>query len=202
MTSSPPGEQARGHGTARPAPPEGQGRGRAGGQGTGRRAELAAHGLCLHSVLTLSELLDALVRQAGSATRCAAMCARPSASLISPASSRGVAFEPPRSRVGYLGHLPVAPGARGAHGAGAVTAKTCTPAPRRGHRNPTAVDWGHGLINAMGLPNPGAEEEVGLLEEAAAAGPARGAADRQHLGRHRRGASPRAPRSSPGPSLP
>jgi dihydroorotate dehydrogenase (NAD+) catalytic subunit len=51
-------------------------------------------------------------------------------------------------------------------GAGAVTAKTCTPAPRRGHRNPTAVDWGHGLINAMGLPNPGAEEEVDLLRDA------------------------------------
>ena len=52
-------------------------------------------------------------------------------------------------------------------GAGAVTAKTCTPAPRQGHRNPTAIDWGHGLINAMGLPNPGAEEEVALLREAA-----------------------------------
>jgi len=51
-------------------------------------------------------------------------------------------------------------------GAGAVTAKTCTPAPRRGHRNPTAIDWGHGLLNAMGLPNPGAEEEVRLLREA------------------------------------
>ena len=51
-------------------------------------------------------------------------------------------------------------------GAGAVTAKTCTPEPRRGHRNPTAVDWGHGLINAMGLPNPGAEQEVQLLREA------------------------------------
>jgi dihydroorotate dehydrogenase (NAD+) catalytic subunit len=52
-------------------------------------------------------------------------------------------------------------------GAGAVTAKTCTPAPRRGHRNPSAVDWGHGLINAMGLPNPGVREEVELLREAA-----------------------------------
>lgn len=51
-------------------------------------------------------------------------------------------------------------------GAGAVTAKTCTPAARRGHRNPTAVDWGSGLINAMGLPNPGAEEEAELLREA------------------------------------
>jgi dihydroorotate dehydrogenase (NAD+) catalytic subunit len=54
-----------------------------------------------------------------------------------------------------------------ASGAAAVIAKTCTPAPRRGHRNPTAVDWGHGLLNAMGLPNPGAEEEVELLREAA-----------------------------------
>jgi len=51
-------------------------------------------------------------------------------------------------------------------GAGAVTAKTCTPKPRRGHKNPTAVDWGHGLINAMGLPNPGVEEELALLKEA------------------------------------
>jgi dihydroorotate dehydrogenase (NAD+) catalytic subunit len=52
-------------------------------------------------------------------------------------------------------------------GAGAVTAKTCTPAPRRGHRNPTAIDWGHGLLNAMGLPNPGMQEEVELLSAAA-----------------------------------
>jgi dihydroorotate dehydrogenase (NAD+) catalytic subunit len=51
-------------------------------------------------------------------------------------------------------------------GAGAVTAKTCTPAPRAGHRNPTAVEWGHGLLNAMGLPNPGADEETALLAEA------------------------------------
>ncbi len=51
-------------------------------------------------------------------------------------------------------------------GAGAVTAKTCTPSPRRGHGNPTAIDWGAGLINAMGLPNPGVEEETDLLREA------------------------------------
>ncbi|HUI69904.1 MAG TPA: dihydroorotate dehydrogenase [Spirochaetia bacterium] len=51
-------------------------------------------------------------------------------------------------------------------GAGAVTAKTCTPRPRRGHKNPTAIDWGHGLINAMGLPNPGVTQELALLQEA------------------------------------
>ena len=61
-------------------------------------------------------------------------------------------------------------------GAGAVTAKTCTPAPRRGHRNPSAVDFGHGLLNAMGLPNPGAREEVDLLREAARRLSAHGAA--------------------------
>ena len=53
-------------------------------------------------------------------------------------------------------------------GAGAVTAKSCGPAPRAGHPNPVALDWGGGLINAIGLSNPGVEEEVGLLAEARA----------------------------------
>ena len=51
-------------------------------------------------------------------------------------------------------------------GAGAVTAKSCGPAPRAGHPNPVAVDWGHGLLNAIGLTNPGAEEEARMLAEA------------------------------------
>ena len=51
-------------------------------------------------------------------------------------------------------------------GAGAVTAKSAGPAPRAGHPNPVAVDWGHGIINAIGLSNPGAEEEAALLAEA------------------------------------
>ncbi|MFQ5595540.1 MAG: dihydroorotate dehydrogenase [Anaerolineae bacterium] len=54
----------------------------------------------------------------------------------------------------------------GHSGAGAVTAKSCGPTPRRGHVNPTVVDWGGGLINAVGLPNPGAEAEVQVLREA------------------------------------
>jgi dihydroorotate dehydrogenase (NAD+) catalytic subunit len=53
-------------------------------------------------------------------------------------------------------------------GAGAVTAKSCGPAPRAGHPNPVAVDWGHGLINAVGLSNPGAIEEARMLAEARA----------------------------------
>ena len=51
-------------------------------------------------------------------------------------------------------------------GCGAVTAKSCGPAPRAGHVNPSCVDWGHGLINAIGLANPGAEAEVELLAAA------------------------------------
>ena len=54
-------------------------------------------------------------------------------------------------------------------GAGAVTTKSCGPAPREGHPNPVALDWGHGLINAIGLTNPGAEAEVDLLRQARAA---------------------------------
>lgn len=51
-------------------------------------------------------------------------------------------------------------------GCGAVTAKSCGPAPRAGHVNPSCVDWGGGLINAIGLANPGAEAEVALLAKA------------------------------------
>lgn len=53
-------------------------------------------------------------------------------------------------------------------GAGAVTAKSCGPAPREGHPNPITVEWGHGLLNAVGLTNPGAAAEVPLLAEARA----------------------------------
>jgi dihydroorotate dehydrogenase (NAD+) catalytic subunit len=51
-------------------------------------------------------------------------------------------------------------------GCGAVTAKSCGPEPRAGHVNPTCVDWGHGLINAIGLANPGAVAETELLARA------------------------------------
>ena len=53
-----------------------------------------------------------------------------------------------------------------AAGCGAVTAKSCGPEPRPGHVNPTCLDWGHGLINAIGLANPGAAAEVALLAAA------------------------------------
>jgi dihydroorotate dehydrogenase len=50
-------------------------------------------------------------------------------------------------------------------GAGMVTAKSCGPTPRPGHPNPVALDWGGGLLNAIGLTNPGAEHEAVLLAE-------------------------------------
>lgn len=55
------------------------------------------------------------------------------------------------------------------NGAGGVTAKSCSLTAREGHANPVAVDWGHGVINAIGLTNKGAEEEARMLAEAKAA---------------------------------
>jgi len=61
-------------------------------------------------------------------------------------------------------------------GAGAVTAKSCSLEPRAGHPNPTVLAWGPGLINAVGLANPGIEAEIkelwrakGLLQPQGAA---------------------------------
>jgi len=54
----------------------------------------------------------------------------------------------------------------GRKGAGAVTSKSCSLAPRLGHPNPTVVDWGPGLINAIGLANPGAVQEQVILRQA------------------------------------
>ena len=51
-------------------------------------------------------------------------------------------------------------------GAGAVTAKSCGLAPRQGHPNPTVVAYGGGLLNAIGLANPGAEAMAGILRHA------------------------------------
>lgn len=50
-------------------------------------------------------------------------------------------------------------------GAGAVTSKSCGPEERAGHDNPVALAWQGGVINAIGLTNPGAREEIPLLKE-------------------------------------
>jgi dihydroorotate dehydrogenase (NAD+) catalytic subunit len=61
-------------------------------------------------------------------------------------------------------------------GAGAVTAKSCSLQPRAGHPNPTVLAWEHGLINAVGLANPGVEAEVEEVRRARALLQAMGAA--------------------------
>ncbi|MGQ9813791.1 MAG: dihydroorotate dehydrogenase [Candidatus Roseilinea sp.] len=45
-------------------------------------------------------------------------------------------------------------------GIGGITTKSCSLQPRVGWHNPTIVSWGHGLINAVGLSNPGVEVMV------------------------------------------
>lgn len=44
-----------------------------------------------------------------------------------------------------------------AHGAGALTTKSIGLLERKGHPNPTVLEYGAGLINAVGLSNPGAK---------------------------------------------
>jgi dihydroorotate dehydrogenase (NAD+) catalytic subunit len=51
-------------------------------------------------------------------------------------------------------------------GAGAVTTKSCSLRPRPGHHNPVVLDWGPGLINAVGLSNPGVEVMVEEIRDA------------------------------------
>lgn len=90
---------------------------------------------------------------------------------MSPSDDLSVAFAGVRLR----NPLVLASGILGTHaslmarvaaaGAGAVTAKSCGPAPRGGHVNPSCVDLGGGLLNAIGLANPGADDEVALLAE-------------------------------------
>ena len=45
-------------------------------------------------------------------------------------------------------------------GAGAVVTKSLGPVPRNGHLNPTLISVEGGVLNAMGLPNPGADYYV------------------------------------------
>lgn len=50
-------------------------------------------------------------------------------------------------------------------GAGAVVSKSVGLKPRKGYANPTVVQASCGLINAMGLPNPGIDEFVNEIRE-------------------------------------
>src|SRR4030042_2216550 len=50
-------------------------------------------------------------------------------------------------------------------GVGAVVTKSLGPTLRTGHTTPTVVEVEGGLLNAMGLPNPGVEGYMGELRE-------------------------------------
>ena len=50
-------------------------------------------------------------------------------------------------------------------GAGAVTTKSCSLAARAGHPAPCVLPWPGGLLNAVGLSNPGVEAELEELAE-------------------------------------
>lgn len=55
-------------------------------------------------------------------------------------------------------------------GAGAVVTKSVGSKPRKGYENPTVVQTSCGLINAMGLPNPGIREFAEEIREAKSLG--------------------------------
>ncbi len=59
-------------------------------------------------------------------------------------------------------------------GAGAIVTKSASMEPREGHPEPTVIEWGHGLINAVGLRNSGAvaisQELVSLKQRLAPLG--------------------------------
>ncbi len=55
-------------------------------------------------------------------------------------------------------------------GAGAIVTKSVGTAPRVGHPGPCVVELNFGLLNAMGLPNPGIDYFAGEIEEAKKAG--------------------------------
>ena len=50
-------------------------------------------------------------------------------------------------------------------GAGAVTTKSCSLSPRKGHAAPCVLPWKGGMLNAVGLSNPGVEAEIEELAE-------------------------------------
>jgi dihydroorotate dehydrogenase (NAD+) catalytic subunit len=54
----------------------------------------------------------------------------------------------------------------GESGAGAVVSKSCGLKPRVGYPNPVVLDWGAGMINAVGLSNPGVEATVEEIQVA------------------------------------
>lgn len=51
------------------------------------------------------------------------------------------------------------------NGAGGVTTKSIGHIERAGHTNPTVYSWGEGIINAVGLSNPGIDQSLPILKD-------------------------------------
>ncbi len=66
---------------------------------------------------------------------------------------------------GILGTSPSLMERAAREGAGAITSKSAGLESRAGHANPVALAWDGGVINAIGLTNPGAQDELPLLVE-------------------------------------
>jgi dihydroorotate dehydrogenase (NAD+) catalytic subunit len=67
---------------------------------------------------------------------------------------------------GILGLSSEVFGRLAANGVGAITTKSVSLQPRAGYKNPVVVDYGPGLINAVGLSNPGVEVMVEEIRRA------------------------------------
>lgn len=66
---------------------------------------------------------------------------------------------------GILGTSPAVMERCALQGAGAITSKSAGTVPRDGHANPVSLAWQGGVINAIGLTNPGCHAEVPILKE-------------------------------------
>lgn len=66
---------------------------------------------------------------------------------------------------GILGTSPAVMERCAREGVGAVTSKSAGTDPRDGHANPVTLAWQGGVINAIGLTNPGCHAEASILKE-------------------------------------
>jgi dihydroorotate dehydrogenase (NAD+) catalytic subunit len=71
---------------------------------------------------------------------------------------------------GILGETGASLVSIGKSDAGALVTKSIGLEPKEGHPNPTFVETEHGILNAMGLPNPGIDEYGKEFEEAKSVG--------------------------------
>ncbi len=67
---------------------------------------------------------------------------------------------------GFLGVTGLSLASAAKHGAGAVTIKSLSLEPRKGHKPPVVAEFDRGIINAVGLSNPGVDAGVEELKVA------------------------------------